>query len=371
MQGYLIASDDPAWDRTLARIRHDFYHLPDYVALSARRQEPGTPVAFIAEEGERAFLLPLILREIPPAIAGGEGWGDATSGRHYPGPIAGPDEGASTGEFVAGALDELVATLRAEGVVSAFVRLHPLLSPPFDALQRIGDVVEHGDAVSIDLDKSVEQLWSETRQTHRHEINKGYRNGYRVRIDPTWERFDDFLVLHRQTMDRLEAAPHWRLGIDDFLDLRATLGDRLHLCVVERDDELAAAILLVEEDGIIDYHVSATAPAHIAASPTKLSIDFARRWAKERGARVLHLGGSLARDDSLIQWKLGFSRDLWPVASWRVVVRPDAYDELVRRRDALAGTSGKPDSGFFPRYREPIAPAAPTSEAGNDADDDA
>ncbi len=327
--------------------------------MAARRQEPGIPAAFLAEDGDRTFFLPMIVRALDPALAGEDGWRDASSSRYYPGPIAGCETGAATGAFLAAALELLVVTLRAEGIVAAFIRLHPLLSPSFDELRRIGDVVDHGDSVSIDLDKSLEQLRGEMRPTHRHEISKGYRSGYRVRIDESWDRFDAFLELYRLTMERLGAAPHWRLGRDDFVDLRAAVGERLRLCVVELEDELAAAVLLVEEDGIVDYHVSSTAPAHIAASPTKLAVDFATRWAKERGARVLHLGGSLARGDSLIAWKLGFSRDLWPVGSWRIVADPTAYDELVRRREVLAGEPGDPDSAFFPRYREPIRRPVP------------
>jgi hypothetical protein len=162
-------------------------------------------------------------------------------------------------------------------------------------------------------------------------------------------------------MDRLGAAPVWRHSSEYFLALRDALAGHIFLCVVERGDELATGAILTEVDGVALYLTSGTADAHVAASPMKLVVDFARSWAKDRGDRVLSLGGSPPGADDLIHWKLGFSPLVHEVHSWRVVADPDAFRLLTEAWQAHAGevAGPAPDSadGFFPAYRRPLARA--------------
>ena len=358
MRADLVAQDDPSWTLALAAIRHDAYHLPGFVEFATRWQEPGTPMAFVASEGGSLFLVPLIIRSIPPDLAGDEDWTDATGPRGYPGPIAGPGRAHDDNAFVLRAIDAMGDVLRARRIVSAFVRCHPFLSPSPDLLRAGGAIVEHGDSVSIDLTGSPEESWRMTRENHRRAIMRARRNGYVMRVDESWARLDDFLAIHALAMDDHGAAAHWRIPRDYVLDLRTAVGSQLHLCVVEKDGELAAAAVITEVDGIVEYHLAATAADHVLASPTKLLIDEVGRWARDRGNRVFHLAGSLRHDDGLVHFKRGFSPICHPVASWRVVANPEVHGRLVRCRQAHAGpTASRRDEGrdFFPEYRRPLA----------------
>jgi hypothetical protein len=366
MHATLIDSNDRRWTEILSETRHDVYHLPAYVEFGTRWHEPGTPAAFVAEEDGRVFFVPLIVRHIPRAIAGVDGWLDATGPRGYPGPIVGPaGEGDDDDGFVSRAIACMATTLEERRIVSAFIRCHPLLSPRPVAIGEGSAVVEHGESVSIDLGHSPEQVWSETRLNHRRAITRALRDGYRVRIDESWQHLEAFLTIYATTMDRIGAAAHWRLPREYVSDLQETLGSRVHLCVVEQDGALAAAALLTEVDGIVEYHLSGTSPDHAAASPTKLLIDQASRWAHDRGDRVFHLAGSVRRDDPLIQFKRGFSPLRHPTDTWNLVTNPGAYGRLVASRDALDGRSPTPPGGiggFFPAYRRPELPAAGEDE---------
>jgi CelD/BcsL family acetyltransferase involved in cellulose biosynthesis len=356
MRAVLLAPGDQRWSEVLSSTRHDLYHLPGFVELETRWHEPGAPSAFVATEDDRVFLVPLVVRSIPPAIADGEAWLDATGPRGYPGPIAGPIEAGADDAFVERAAVALAATLREHRIVTAFVRCHPLLSPPPDTLRRVGAIVEHGQSVSIDLTRSADEAWGAMRENHRREITRARRDGYGVRIDESWTRLDEFVAIYAAAMERLGAAEHWRLPSDYFVDLQTAVGSRVHLFVVEKDGELAAAALLTEVDGIVEYHLSGTAPEHVAASPTKLLIAHASRWARERGNRVFHLGGSLRHDDSLIHFKRGFSPVRHPVVSWRLIADPDASRLLTERWGRLGRSPAAPDDGdadFFPGYRRP------------------
>lgn len=350
----LLTSRDPRWSETLASIHHDVYHLPAYAEFASRWHEPGTPMAFVAIEGDHRFLVPLIVRPIPVTVTDGESWYDATGPRGYPGPVTGEIDAVDE-TFVARAIGSFIDTLRANRVVTAFVRCHPLLSPSRDVLGPSGAIVEHGQSVSIDLTQSADDVWVAMRENHRRAILRARADGYTVRIDDSWDRLAEFTAVYAATMDRLGAAARWHLPMDYFQSLRAALGRHLHLCVVEQAGHLAAAALLTERDGIVEYHLSGTAPTHRSASPTKILIEHASRWARERGNRAFHLAGSLRPDDPLIHFKRGFSRSTHAVLTWRLVTDPPVHDWLMDRWRHVALPSGlaSADETFFPAYRRP------------------
>ena len=338
LEGTLLQVDAPEWDAVLRATRHDFYHLPAYVALCAA-QEPGEPRALMVTDGARTMLLPLVVR----SIAGGGA--DATSPYGYPGPI-GP--GTDDPGFLRLALVCGMNVLHEAGVVSAFVRLHPLLNrePPHG----IGTLVPHGETVSIDLTHPAEQLWAQMRLNHRRDITRALRLGYVARIDTEWRHFERFKNLYRATMARRSAIPFYFFQDAYFDGLRDALGDTLHLCVVEKEGVIPAAGLFVETDGIVQYHLSGTDAAFHAIQPTKLMLDFVRDWAQGRGNEIMHLGGGVGGEhDSLLQFKVGFSPLRNTFSTLRVVVDERDYGRLVAARDSRLDPSSR--TGFFPLYR--------------------
>jgi hypothetical protein len=153
-------------------------------------------------------------------------------------------------------------------------------------------------------------------------------------------------------MDRVGASAYYRFDGSYFEGLRQWLGERIHLGVVEIEGAVAGGALFVETGGLVDYHLSATDEARVRERPTKLLLHFMRTWARERGNRLMHLGGGLGgREDSLFDFKSGFSSVRHPYRTLRLVTDETRYDELVRERDPDAGSNDP--SAFFPAYRAP------------------
>jgi len=348
MRAALLGPDAPAWRATLGDLQHDLYHLPGYARFSARREESGEPVVFLAEDPEGVMLVPLILRTSPVGLGLPE-LQDAVSPRFYPGPLFRTVDGADPERFACHAIEVMKETLADVGVISAFVRLHPIYTPRLAALRLTGALVDHGDTVSVDLTLSDEELWRQTRHNHRRDIHKVLRAGYTFSIDDTWERLPDFARVYGESMVRLDAAATWRVGLEYFVDLKEQVGEHLHLAIVERGGEVASAALLTEVGDLVEYHLGGTADAHLAERPSKLLLHEAARWAKARGRLVFHLAGSLRRGDSLQHFKLGFSPIVHPVYSWRVVTDAAAYAGLTE----AVGASAESPEGFFPAYRRP------------------
>ena len=335
----LLDVDAPQWATFLRETPHDFYHLPAYVATCAT-YEHGAGRALYVEDGSARLLLPLIIRDIPDSDRR-----DAMSPYGYPGPLV---IGTRDPVFLSTAMGAGLAALAKDGIVSVFVRLHPLLNgdPPIG----VGEVVLHGETVSVDLGLPPAMRHAQLRHNHRRDISRARRNGLTAREDVDWTRFDDFKRIYRDTME-LRAAHSYYYFPDEYFDgLRDALQGRLHLLLVEQDDAVAATALFAETDGIVQYHLGGTERTLATFEPAKLLVNFAADWATQRGNRILHLGGGVGgASDSLFHYKAGFSRLRHPYRTMRAVLDDDEYARLSAAR--APGVPMGQAGDFFPRYR--------------------
>jgi hypothetical protein len=334
------------WMALLERCHHDFHQLPAYVELEARRLG-GRAAALLIERRDDVALLPLVVRALPEAL--GLAGVDASSPYGYPAPVFCTRQP----EFASAAIAAMVTALRERGVVTAFVRLHPLLELPLDACARWGTIEDHGPTVWIDLEADERSQWADYRSTHRNLIRRAEREGLRVRFDAALAQRDAFYSVYEQTMIRVDAswADFDRAYLDGFA---AALGERAFLALVEHEQEIIAGGLFTRCDGIVQYHLSGTATAWQHASPSRLMLDQVRRRCAALGDRRLHLGGGVgAREDALFRFKRGFSSQRGRFRSWRLIVDPRAHEQLLARWRALGGDPVQAGE-FFPRYRAPL-----------------
>jgi hypothetical protein len=338
--------DRPAWFSILERCRHDFHQLPGYAELEGRRLG-GRGCAIAIETSEGAALLPVIVRPLPTAL-GVEGI-DVRSPEAYPAPVFTNHDPT----FTTAAIDGFVATMRERGVVSAFIRMHPLLEVPLEACAAHGTIVEHGPTVWIDLEADEATQWSGIRATHRNLIRRAKREGFVVRFDDTFAELDAFFSVYAETMERLDAQ--WGdLGRAYLEQLTAVLGSRGFLALVEHEGQVTAGGLFTRSCGIVQYHYSGTASAWQQASPSRLMLDEVRRRCAALGDWRMHLGGGVGtREDALFRFKCGFSSHRATFRTWRMILDGDREADLDARWRALGGDTTLA-SGFFPRYRAPL-----------------
>ena len=282
-----IGPRDARWKSFLKRTKHDFYHLPEYVELAAAN-EGGTPVAFYAEKGEAACLAPLLIRQIPEVLKAPSDWYDCISPYGYSTPLV-----SSPQVPLESFLEAFCLAARQHGLITALFRLHPLLVLNHEILGKFGALANHGQTVYVNLAKPVGENWM--RSVHKRNIRKLLSLNFSVSVDE-WRLFKDFVEIYLLTMKRVGASQRYLFPEEYFENLRVALGERLHLCsVLSPRGDVAAAGLFVETDGIVEYHLGGTAGEYHALSPSKLMVDFMRRWAQEQSSSLLHLGGGRGR----------------------------------------------------------------------------
>ena len=345
-----ITPDDARWAAVLTRARHDVYHLPEYVRASAGLNG-GVPVAYYAECGDSALLIPLLIRDLCADIAAPTGWKDAITPYGYGGPIA-------TDGCDPAIIERMVSAFRsvAEDIslVTVFLRLHPLRGVPLQTLESLGTLVRHEPIVYIDLARSREELAAETRSNHRRNIAKLRRSGFVAEMD-RWSDYAAFQRAYRMTMERQAASAFYFFSGDYFEDLRNLLGERMHLCTVHSPQgDVVAAGVFTTVDGLVEYHLGGTVDEYLPLAPSKLMFEHVRDWAKDRGDTILNLGGGIgASPGPLLHFKAGFSSARAEFHTCRVTIDAKRSAALERARLQSRALIEDAPNDFFPPYRAP------------------
>jgi hypothetical protein len=377
---------NPLWLEVLEKLDCDFYHLPQYLSIEAKRIN-AIPEAFLAIDGEKIFFVPYLLRQCDESIfsstiAGGRRRGvfsgevnsltaglsptpaspsaiannffDVISPYGYPGFLYNR-EAIADPSFLKAIANELIVAFASKNICSAFFRLHPILN------QNVLDIfpedtfnfTENGETVAVDLSLSEEQIWTNTRSTHRNTIFRCKRHGMIPKIVDAREYLSEFMAIYRETLDRLAAKSSYYFDLDYYLNL-LNLDNKVHLSIVEFEGRVISGSLLLEHDGIVQYHLSGTKNDFLKLSPTTLLLHFVRLWAKTRGNSYFHLGGGLGGvKDGLYNFKAGFSKQRYKFFTLRLITHPENYNKLVDWRSQALNVSPEKllNSDFFPAYR--------------------
>lgn len=343
--------EEPAsWNSAVERCAwHDFYHLAEYHLL---HKQEGQGILIVISEDEKTIAFPLLVRPIEE-VGGLEdfsGYFDATSVYGYPGPITNAETDI---RFLKQAGWVLGNILRDQKIISVFSRLHPILGN--DKYVFVGAAIPIGETISIDLTLPEEQQTKLYRKNHQRDIKKALHNNLICFEDKEWSRYDDFIRLYYATMERVGAEVRYFFSREYFDELRVALKDSLRLFIVTQEDVVLSAGLFTLVRGIVQYHLGASNPnfmQHHAAS--KLLFDTVRRWASKYNATVFHLGGGVGgKNDSLFNFKRGFSDRIHTFWIWKYIVDKCCYEQALAARHAwlTMNNLALTENSYFPAYR--------------------
>jgi hypothetical protein len=345
---------NPLWRQTLEKLKYDVYHLPEYVHLEAQITQ-SIAEAILINEGEKIFFLPYLLRRCDDILENHlttlEVF-DVVSPYGYPGLLIN-QAAFHTPDFLNQALQQLKTVFYTKNVCSAFLRLHPILNHYVQEFLSPEDYQVQGETVSIDLTLSEADFWHQTRSTHRTHINKCKRAGFIAKIVDYDDYLNDFISIYHQTMDRVEAKNNFYFNQEYFTGL-SNLNNKIHLCIIELENQIACAAIFTECCEIVQYHLGGTNNDFLKLAPNKLMIDSMRLWAKRRGNKVLHLGGGVgSAKDSLYHFKAGFSQQRHTFLVMRLIIDAEKYFNLVqlRAKELKKAPEVFYQSNFFPAYR--------------------
>lgn len=355
----LTTRDCDQWDEILEEtFQYDFYHTQAYHKIAEDRGE-GEAHLFVYREAGYTIATPLLLRplrEISGLNVECQNWLDATSVYGYAGPVASHPE--MPGPVVKNFQAAFCESMRQKSVISVFSRLHPLIRQSH-LLQGLGESAPTGKTVSIDLTLPPQEQARRIRKTHARQIRRLRERNLVFVEDIEGKDLHEFADIYTDTMRRVDAVEYYHFNKSYFEALQERMGPRLHLFFIFSDGQPVCGALFVLCDGILQWHLGGTRDEHLHYAPNKLLVDCVRLWAGERGIKVMHLGGGVGgKEDSLFEFKVGFTDRKHDFSTWSWVSDPEAYAIACESKATWNRCHGLApvDNSFFPPYRVPVQP---------------
>ena len=226
---------------------------------------------------------------------------------------------------------------RERGVISTFVRFHPLYANQQNASIHV-EPLAPTVAWRLDADRD---LLGGLHWKHRNKVRKAENAGATVTAA---QGLGEFVPLYEDTMRRVDADDFYFFE-PAYWETLAGLGDALVRFDAEIDGEVVASALCLATQPWLHYHLSGTTDTGRSTGSSTLVLLEAARWAQEQGFERFHLGGGLGgKTDSLHHFKARFDPEgLVDAAVGKAIHDEDAYREL------SGGEAGY--DGFFPAYR--------------------
>jgi hypothetical protein len=337
-----LGADAPdEWIGVLEQVGvRDVFFRPEYLRLCEGICD-GVAECFVYEHGDSMAAYPYLRRRI-----GDTGWFDITSAYGFGGSVH-----RSPGGEPAGFDDAFREHCRASGVISEFVRFHPLYPSPQHPGQDDLQEWTNRPVVFVDFTAPGFSLDASVKRDVRKNVAKALRNGVAASVDVTGRHVAVFADLYRATMERKQASAFYFLN-EAFLDgigPALGFGRQAMLCVAEYQGRVVAGLLVLCGDRFAYNYLSGSDPEFNRFGVNDLVQYTALHWAKDRGFEGMLLGGGQSEDDSLLRYKARFGPADRAFVTGARIHDPGPYRDL----SAPEGIRTDRDPAFFPLYRSP------------------
>ena len=330
----------------------DVYYKCEY-AVSLMKNEDGIPYLLSYEGNGCRLCYPIIEKDLScfPKFEGkieGGKYFDWNTPYGYGGPLSDAKafDAVQQNEFK----EELFALAKQRGVVSQFLRFHPMLQNQSICDSAIENLYIK-DTIFIDLDTE-DDLMVQMDSKNRNLIRKAQKSGIEIRHDKG-DHIDNFMEIYAQTMDRDNARDFYYFPKSYYEYMRENMESDTEYFYAYKDGEMVAASIFFYGGGQMHYHLSANLVEYRTYAPTNLLLYEAANWGRSIGMKSLHLGGGLGVEDSLFHFKKQFNKN-GRVGFFigRNIFDRNKYDELLRIRKQVSSDFDMENS-YYIQYRNP------------------
>lgn len=339
-----------AWDEYVRSFPDwDVYYLCEY-AVSLMLHGDGEPLLFCYEDEGARMCYAVMKRDISDDVRfqgkiGKNGYFDLETPYGYGGPLA-------DGEFSEKSQKQFAEQLNAfcgkSGIVSQFIRFHPLLANQA-LFPGLSENVHIRDTVFMDT-SSEAAIFANLDCKNRNMVRKARKAGLRVLGKPMAD-YRSFLEMYSETMQRLDADDYYDFNETYFEFMKDAFKDNAAIFYAVLDDRPVAGAVFLFGGKSMHYHLAGMHAESRSLAAGNLLIYEAALWACRNGFSRLHLGGGLNVDDSLFGFKKQFNRNgRLPFYIGRTIFIRTAYDYLLRIRKQQ-NPDFDAENGFMIQYR--------------------
>lgn len=245
--------------------------------------------------------------------------------------------------------EEYSAYCKNNGIISEFVRFHPVLNNSV-TVSSIYGISDLGRTITLEL-SSQEQIWSDLTSKNRNVIRKAKKSGVEVYWGRNRELFKEFMPLYNGTMNKDDAEDYYYFKKDFYDSILADIKYNSLMFYAISEERIIAMSMILFSNQQMHYHLSASDREFQNLAPTNLLLYDAACWGCENGYKTFHLGGGLgSQEDSLFKFKKSFNKNSNTYFSiGRKIFDENKYNELINLRKQEPDFND--DTLFFPVYR--------------------
>jgi hypothetical protein len=337
---YTISQADEWNDVVRSFPNHDVYYLSGYCKAFEVHGD-GAPELLYYEEGMLRAIYVYMKRQIASGMV------DTVTPYGYGGVLFDGDTSTQNIELFGKAFEK---QMQNDGVVSNFVRYHPVLKNA-GPMKQISEVIDLGKTIAIDL-SSPEIIWENIHSKNRNMIRKAEKNSIEIKHGKGMDLFEKFMEIYNKTMDKDHAEAYYYFKLPFYESIHNDLYDNYEMFYAEYEGKIIAMSIMIFANGRLNYHLSGSDIEYRNLAPSNLLLYKAALWGCEQGMKTFHLGGGVGSgEDNLYKFKAAFNKiSDYQFSIGKQVFDKRAYDELVKRRKETDANFDE-SSHFFPLYR--------------------
>lgn len=244
-------------------------------------------------------------------------------------------------ELIGGDLQEIISAfykwLNKENIITLFGLSFPTVNNSEIAFN------DHKTTIEIDLEKGIENFWSEMDYNHKYEINKTQKKSAKFQlIFNLDDRIDEFTKLYEESLERVSASSTYYFGFDAIEHL---INSKITRSIgVLENDELVAAIVFLVKNGRADYFINAASSK--GRSYTRFLIwKLINNINEKDSVKRLNLGGGVDDFDNLFRFKKKFGGEEKTIKAVKLVVNETKYKQKCEEY-----SQEQTNNSFFPPY---------------------
>lgn len=326
----------------------DIYFEPAYAKLYETEDAEAVEYRFQCVHGTVTNLF--LKRRIPTELTGGETYFDIATPYGYGGPLL--HDVSDKERLIAAYMEDFASYTGANGIVSEFVRFHPIVGNGVDFREAYHSCF---DRKTVGTNLTYEDVIATEFSKHkRKDIRKLLKNPeIRYAIDEHPGSLDDFMEIYYSTMERDGADSYYFFDRSYFEKMRKAFPENLLTCKVFLADKCIAMGVYFSYGRYLHAHLSGTLSEYMSYSPAYILKYALAVYGHEHGYEVIHYGGgsSTSPENGLYKFKKEFGR----TTDFDFYLAKKIWNEAIYRE--LCEAAGNPqgtvlsDDGFFPAYR--------------------
>jgi len=221
---------------------------------------------------------------------------------------------------------------REHGIVSEFVRFHPILCNA-SYLSEMYQQRKLGRTIVMDL-SSREVIWNGIKRNRIGDIKKAKKNG----VEIFWGRspclLAKFIEMYSKTMDKNDANKYYYFNKAFYDSILYDLKNSSLFFYAMFESRIISMAIILFCNGKMHYHLSTTDLNYQKLAPASILLYEAACWGSENGYETFHLGGGLGgNEDNLYKFKAGFNiNSNVEFIIGRRIFDEKRYSELVKLR---------------------------------------